>query len=162
MSAGLGGAGIDSPLSGLAVRTVQPSPDCLSVVRGRRRGDMGSTRATSMPCRWDLDLHSAAQSMHELSVAVALVDLACEAAARLRVPRIDAVHVTIGPLAGVVEEALSFSFELAAAGTLVEGATLRLEHVPLIVFCAACSEERIISTPQHLRCPACGAYTPDV
>src|SRR5262245_60011878 len=122
----------------------------------------GAVRATSMPCHWDFDLHSAPQPMHELSVAVALVDLACEAAARLRAPRIDAVHVSIGPLAGIVEEALSFSFEMAAAGTLVEGATLRFERVPIIAFCAVCHEEKVISTPQHLRCPTCGALTPDV
>jgi hydrogenase nickel incorporation protein HypA/HybF len=100
--------------------------------------------------------------VHELSVALSLVDLACEAATRLAVPRIDVVHVTIGPLAGIVADALRFSFDLAAAGTPVEGAELRIEDAPLIAFCAVCAEEKAIASPQHLRCPTCGATTPDV
>jgi hydrogenase nickel incorporation protein HypA/HybF len=100
--------------------------------------------------------------MHELSIAIALVDLACEASADLGATRVDALHVRVGPLAGVVEEALSFSFELAAAGTPAEGARLLFERVPLVVFCSVCNEEKAISSPQHLRCPACDALTPEV
>jgi hydrogenase nickel incorporation protein HypA/HybF len=100
--------------------------------------------------------------MHELSIAVALVDLASTAAGEIGAERVRALHVRIGPLAGVVEEALTFSFELAAAGTPIEGAQLRLEHVPLVAFCPACNEEKTIATPQHLRCPACDTLTPDI
>lgn len=100
--------------------------------------------------------------MHELSIAVALVDLAEGAAARLGVDRIQALHVRVGPLAGVVEEALTFSFEIASAGTVVEGARLLLERAPLLAFCPVCNEEKSIPTPQHLRCPACHTSTPDV
>jgi len=53
---------------------------------------------------------------------MALVDAACEERTRLGNVRIDALHVRLGPLAGVVEEALAFSFALAAAGTDVDGA----------------------------------------
>jgi len=100
--------------------------------------------------------------VHELSIAIALVDVACEAAARLRAPRVDALHVAIGPLAGVVEAALSFSFELAAEGTAVEGATLLFEQAPLTVFCGVCEQERTLTSPQHLRCPVCGALAPEI
>lgn len=100
--------------------------------------------------------------MHELSIAIALVDLASDAAADLGVSRVDAVHVAIGPLAGVVEDALRFSFDVAAAGTPVDGAALRIRQVPLVVFCSACEAERRLDSAQHLRCPVCGASTPDI
>jgi hydrogenase nickel incorporation protein HypA/HybF len=100
--------------------------------------------------------------MHELSIAMALIDLAGEASERLGAPRINAVHVSIGPLAGVVEEALTFSFEVAAAGTALAGARLVVHHAPLIALCPNCHEEKTIDSPQYLHCPACGAATPDI
>jgi hydrogenase nickel incorporation protein HypA/HybF len=66
--------------------------------------------------------------MHELSIASALVELACEEAEHRGLQRIQAVHVRIGPLAGIVKEALLFSFDLAAAGTAIEGARLEVQE----------------------------------
>jgi hydrogenase nickel incorporation protein HypA/HybF len=100
--------------------------------------------------------------MHELSIAVSLVELACEEAARLGDARVGALHLRLGPLAGVVEDALRFSFDLAAEGTAVAGARLEVEHVPLTVLCPRCGEERHPASVQHLRCPVCDAPTPHV
>ena len=41
-------------------------------------------------------------------------------------------------------------------------ARLVLEAAPLVVFCPACGDEKTLASPQHLRCPACHALTPDV
>jgi hydrogenase nickel incorporation protein HypA/HybF len=62
----------------------------------------------------------------------------------------------------VVREALLFSFDLAAAGTVIEGARLEIEEVPVAVFCPACGEERTLPGIQSFLCPVCGAPTPDV
>ena len=66
--------------------------------------------------------------MHELAIATALVEVACEEVAHRRLERVQALHVRIGPLAGVVKEALLFSFDLAAAGTPIEGARLEVQE----------------------------------
>lgn len=100
--------------------------------------------------------------MHELSIAMSLVDLASEEAERRGNVSIDAVHIRVGPLSGVVKEALTFSFDVAAAGSAIEGAKLVIETVPLVAYCHPCGAERVIATPQHLRCPACGTPTPDI
>lgn len=55
--------------------------------------------------------------MHELSIALSLVELAAEAAANAGAERVEAVHLRVGALAGVVPEALQFSFAIAARGT---------------------------------------------
>jgi hydrogenase nickel incorporation protein HypA/HybF len=68
--------------------------------------------------------------VHELSIAVALVETACEKAAEIGGPRIEAVHVEIGRLSGVVADALLFSFDVAAQGTPIEGAKLRVTETP--------------------------------
>ena len=100
--------------------------------------------------------------MHELSVALSLVEVACEKVATLGDARVDAVCVRLGPLSGVAKEALSFCFEAAARGTPLEGARLEIEDVPLTAFCPSCSAERQLASIQHLRCPVCDQPTPDV
>ncbi len=99
--------------------------------------------------------------MHELSIAVSLIDMASEEAERLGV-RVVALHLRLGPLSGVVREALLFSFELAAEGTAIEGARLEIEEVPVVVFCPACDDERPLPSIQDFRCPVCGTPTPEV
>jgi hydrogenase nickel incorporation protein HypA/HybF len=100
--------------------------------------------------------------MHELSIALALVEMASEESVRLGDVRVDALHVRIGPLSGVVKEALRFSFDLAIAGSPIEGARIEFEEVPLTVFCESCCCERTLEHAQHLRCPVCHALAPDV
>jgi hydrogenase nickel incorporation protein HypA/HybF len=62
--------------------------------------------------------------MHELSVAMSLIDGVEEArgGSRVRV-----VYVRLGSLSGVVKEALAPAFEMACSGTELEGAELRIE-----------------------------------
>lgn len=100
--------------------------------------------------------------MHELSIAMSLVEAACEEAERLGDVQVDALHVRVGPLAGVVHHALRFSFDLAAEGTTIAGARLEIEETALVVFCARCDVERTLSDVQHFRCPVCHELTPHV
>ena len=48
--------------------------------------------------------------MHELSIAMSIVDLACEEAESHGAPGVDVVYLKLGPLSGVVKEALLFSY----------------------------------------------------
>ena len=66
--------------------------------------------------------------MHELSIAVALVDLACEEVDRRQLRHVEALHLRMGSLSGIARDALLFSFDVAAAGTLIEGASLKVEE----------------------------------
>ena len=100
--------------------------------------------------------------MHELSIAMSLVDVACEKAAALGDVRVDKLYVRVGAFSGVVKDALSFCFDAAAQGSPIEGARLEIEDVPVTVFCARCSAERKIVGPTVLRCPVCGEPVPDV
>ncbi|MFF6803714.1 hydrogenase/urease maturation nickel metallochaperone HypA [Streptomyces sp. NPDC012616] len=96
--------------------------------------------------------------MHEMSVALAVVDQVAEAAARSAgVTAVRSVRLQVGELAGVVPDALAFSFELACAGTLLEGAELITEAVPGRARCTPCAHEWAVGMPPRLTCPACGA-----
>ena len=77
--------------------------------------------------------------VHELSIAVSLVEVACEKAASLGDVRVEALHLRLGALSGVVREALLFSFDVAAQGTPLAGARLLITDVPLTVLCPSCA-----------------------
>lgn len=94
--------------------------------------------------------------MHELSIAHSLIELAAHAAAQAGVTRVTAVHLRLGVLAGVVQDALRFGFEIAAAGTILEGARLEIEDLPLRINCAVCNAVVTLPDIQHVRCPQCG------
>ncbi len=93
--------------------------------------------------------------MHELSVALSLIQLADDAARQAGASRVLALHVRIGALAGVVPDALRFSFDIAAEGTLVAGARLEIEEVPVRIFCDLCAAEADLPNPQSFVCPIC-------
>lgn len=99
--------------------------------------------------------------MHELSIAVALVEMATGKLETLGAVRVEALHVRLGPLSGVVKDALMFSFELAAEGTPIAGARLEVQEVPLVVRCPQCGDQEIPS-PQSFRCPLCDTPTPTI
>ena len=100
--------------------------------------------------------------MHELSVAQGLVELVADEVARDGPVRVLSVQLRIGPLSGVEPSALLFAYDAATAGTPLDGSALHIEEVPATVFCEPCGVERELVAVTCLRCPACGAATPNV
>jgi hydrogenase nickel incorporation protein HypA/HybF len=100
--------------------------------------------------------------VHELSIAVSLVDLASAEADLVAPARVDVLHVRIGVLAGVVRESLLFSFDVAAAGTAIEGARLEIQQIPATVWCATCQAKQTLANVQRRRCPVCDSPTPQL
>ncbi|HEY7155243.1 MAG TPA: hydrogenase maturation nickel metallochaperone HypA [Gemmataceae bacterium] len=96
--------------------------------------------------------------MHELSIALSILDVAEEEAER-QGGRVLAIHLRLGPLSGVVREALESAYALAREGTPLAGAKLLVEDVPLVVHCPACAADRAPPSVRELCCPACGAPT---
>jgi hydrogenase nickel incorporation protein HypA/HybF len=101
-------------------------------------------------------------SVHELSIAQSLIEMACEAASREGADRVEKLFLRIGRMSGVVIEALQFSFELAAEGTACAGAILEIEDVPITVRCPQCDTVQTLSDSYHFCCPQCGTPTPDI
>ena len=92
--------------------------------------------------------------MHELAIAESVVRISERHAAGRQVTK---VYLKVGHLRQVVPSALTFSFELVAQGTSVEGAELEMEEVPALGKCQACAaESRLQSFP--LQCEECGGF----
>ena len=99
--------------------------------------------------------------MHELSIALSILDIASEEAER-QGGRVAAVHLRLGPLSGVMSRALASAYDLAREKTPLAEAELVIEEVPLVAFCAGCAAERTIASVMDLSCPVCGIPTPEI
>lgn len=99
--------------------------------------------------------------MHELSIAMSIVELA-EEEAESRGVKIDAVHLKLGALSGVVKDALLSCYEMACENTALQGSRLIIEDVPIVIFCPNCQAERAISSMQLFCCLECGTPTSQI
>ncbi len=100
--------------------------------------------------------------MHEITVALGVLE-GVEATAREQgIERISAVHVRVGALSGIVRDALLFSWGVATERTIAEGSELKIEEIPLAVFCERCEAERSPVPGSGLLCPECGMICPRI
>jgi hydrogenase nickel incorporation protein HypA/HybF len=95
-------------------------------------------------------------NMHEMSIAMNIVEIAGAEAARNGVEEVRAIHAEIGTLAGVEIESLRFCFEAARAETVAAHAELRIEVIEGRGRCAACGREMQLVFPLGA-CPLCAA-----
>lgn len=100
--------------------------------------------------------------MHEMSIARSLVRVAEEAALEAGASRVTALYLRLGPLAGVVREALEFAYGFATDGSLLAGSRLVIEPVELRTRCSSCEVDVSPASTTRLRCPQCDLPTPEI
>jgi hydrogenase nickel incorporation protein HypA/HybF len=100
--------------------------------------------------------------MHELSIAMSIIEGAYREAMIRGGAQVHAVHLKLGPLSGVVKDALLFSYELACEGTPLDGSELIIDEVPVVVYCPNCETDKTLDSIQRFCCPTCGTLTPNV
>jgi hydrogenase nickel incorporation protein HypA/HybF len=100
--------------------------------------------------------------MHELSIALSILEIAEEEAERRAGQRVLGIHVRLGPLSGVDPNALRSAYELARETSALPDATLVVEEVPLVAHCPSCAIDRTPPSIAELCCPVCGTPTPQV
>lgn len=100
--------------------------------------------------------------MHELSIVSSIVDTVTESLQKYPGARVLEVRLKVGVLSAVIEDSLQFCYEIATAGTPLEGSRLVVYLVPVTVHCDACGREGPIDSLQSFRCPHCGEPAGDV
>jgi hydrogenase nickel incorporation protein HypA/HybF len=95
--------------------------------------------------------------VHELSIAQAVVRTVLSAVGDAEV---EAVHVTVGALSGVVPSALEFAWDVATAGTSLAGGVLEVTAVPTTIWCERCAA--VVQPELGFACPACGDLSGDL
>jgi len=96
-------------------------------------------------------------AMHELAICQALICQVAELADQKSATAVNRILVSVGPLSGVESMLLQNAFPIAAAGTVADGAELRIEILPVRVHCTACEVESIVA-PNRLLCDKCGDW----
>ena len=94
--------------------------------------------------------------MHELSIAMSIIDVVLEEAGRLGDVAVAAVHVRLGPLSGIVKEPLLSAYQLAREGTPLANTRLLIEEMPLVLYCPICEADVPATSVQVLTCSRCG------
>jgi hydrogenase nickel incorporation protein HypA/HybF len=100
--------------------------------------------------------------MHELSIALSIIEGAEEELAHRQGAQISVVHLRLGPLSGVVKDSLLFSYEVAREGTPLEQSRLEIEEIPIVLYCTVCQQERRAVSMQRLCCAVCGNLSADI
>ena len=92
--------------------------------------------------------------MHELSIAKSIVDIIQEEMGQHGAKILKSVHLNIGEMSAIMQDSLSFCFEVITADTQLEGARLIMETIPLKGYCHACDREFKIKNYAFV-CPLC-------
>lgn len=94
--------------------------------------------------------------MHELSIAMSILEIVQSACVEAGHDRVEKVRVRIGRASGVMPDALLFAFECARSGTAAAGASLEIEEVPVGGHCRDCASDFTVDEKYVFQCPLCG------
>ena len=99
--------------------------------------------------------------MHELSIAMNIVEIVEENAAAHKVNLVSDVEIDVGLMSGVVIDALRFALEEAVKSSVMESAKISINEIPAKSKCLACSHE---FEPEDIIavCPECGHLYADI
>ncbi len=100
--------------------------------------------------------------MHELSIVQSVVQSVTEWLQTQPAARVKTVNLRVGALSAVVEDALQFGFDVATRDTPLEGSTLVVHTLPIVIYCPQCKELRQLPGTQAFLCPQCGTPAGDV
>ena len=93
--------------------------------------------------------------MHEVSIALNVLDIITGQCKKDGYTRIDAVRIKIGRASGIMPEALSFAFDAIKGESIAKSATLEIEEVPVGGSCRECNAVFTVEKEYILACPSC-------
>lgn len=96
--------------------------------------------------------------MHELSIALSIIDIAREEALKVKAEKINSIEIEIGSISGIEISALEFAFETAVKDTLLEKAERKIIQVPAMAECLDCNFTFPLSV-FYEPCPSCKSLT---
>lgn len=100
--------------------------------------------------------------MHELSIALNILELAGEISERRGGARVEGIYLKLGVLSGVVKEALVSAFQLATERSEYQACRLVIEEIPISGYCSRCESERPVHSLQCLQCADCGTSVSEI
>ncbi len=93
--------------------------------------------------------------MHEMSYVVRFVNQALETAKEHHAGRVLSLHVDVGEMTGIEDEFLQRYYVTACKGTILEGSSLTITHIPIRAVCDNCQCEYHPDKEHDYLCPSC-------
>ena len=94
--------------------------------------------------------------MHELPVTQSIVRIASEEAKKNNVKIVKEIRIKVGKLTGLIPNCIQYYFDIISKGTVVEGAKLNIEKLPIRIKCNNCGKESIIEVNSY-SCSFCNS-----
>ena len=96
--------------------------------------------------------------MHEVSVALGMVDELTRIARENNAEKILTVNLKIGRLSGIVTDSLEFAFDaIKADNPLIACSRIVIKEIPLVYQCNECSKDFEADDIYFPDCPECGS-----
>ena len=93
--------------------------------------------------------------MHELSISNSLIEIVAELVSQAGGGKVTAVNLQIGALSCIHPSALEFCFDLVSKDTVLDGAKLNIDNIPVTIYCVQCDREFELPGIQSFCCPTC-------
>lgn len=94
--------------------------------------------------------------MHELSIAINIVEIAREEAEKARAKSVSKLVLEIGKMSGVMPEALEMAMQEAIQTTLLQNTDIQYNYVDAIASCTDCCHEFLMED-MLAPCPVCNS-----
>lgn len=92
--------------------------------------------------------------MHELPVTQSIVNICSEEAEKNNAKHVSKITLKIGELSGLVPDCIQYYFDIISEKTIVQGAELNIEKVPVRMVCNSCGYEGDMNL-ETFDCPKC-------
>jgi len=92
--------------------------------------------------------------MHELPITESILEIALRHAEKAGVQRVTDIHLVIGQLSSIVDESISFYWDIVSDGTIAQGAELHFRRIQTEMLCLDCNQ-RYHPGEADLACPTC-------
>ena len=93
--------------------------------------------------------------MHEVSLAVSILDIVEEYAAKTGFNNVNSIRLSFGRLTCIEPKTLAFAFKVQSEGTRADGAKLVFQVLPIEIHCLSCDTDS--QTEKYSgTCPKCG------
>jgi hydrogenase nickel incorporation protein HypA/HybF len=95
--------------------------------------------------------------MHELPVTEHIIRIAKEEAEKHNASKVKEIRIKVGELSGLIPDCMQFYFDIASEGTIVHGAFLRIEKVPITIRCNDCGHQEELPS-RRFNCSKCESF----
>ena len=95
--------------------------------------------------------------MHELSITQNIIKISSEEAEKHKASKVKEIRIKVGELSGLIPDSIQYYFNIASKGTLVEGALLKIDKIPIAIRCSECGYEGELEAKEYT-CKKCKSY----